>query len=223
MKFYNNFIRTFADFPGHTTLLIHSLAGCPLKCFGCHNYDEIIANTPKIYKEPVDLYTYLKQSGFLFDAVMFSGGEFLMSPIEKIKALLSKVREYFSGKIIITTSGMYPLKIKTLYKNNLADGFHIDMKLPYHALDVKEDAEIYEKIMGIIPTPKMVENLLTSLDTVLAHNSPNDQVRTVKYPLLDTDFFLEIEHYIKKRKNHFNSQVDYFLNDFMAPPSQKQA
>lgn len=219
MKFYNNFIRTFADFPNHTTLLIHSLAGCPLKCFGCHNYDEIIAHTPKIYKTPEDLYTYLQQSGFLFDAVMFSGGEFLISPLEKIKKLLAHVRQYFSGKIIITTSGMYPKKIRTLYENDLADGIHIDMKLPYHALDIKEDAEIYQQIMGITPTQKIVENLLDSIDTVLAHNSPNDQVRTVKYPLLDEAFFLEIERYLKEQKSYLNSQVDYFLNDFMPPPA----
>src|SRR5699024_4350144 len=92
MKLYNNFIRTFNDLPDHTTLLIHSLSGCPLHCFGCHNYDEIVANTPAEYKTPDDLYHYLDKSGFLFDAVMFSGGEFLIDRVDDIADLLETVR-----------------------------------------------------------------------------------------------------------------------------------
>src|SRR5699024_1317956 len=127
MKLYNNFIRTFTDLPNHTTLLIHSLSGCPLQCFGCHNYDEIIANTPKEYKTTDDLYDYLRKSGFLFDAIMFSGGEFLINPMDKVCDLLRHVRDLFAGKIIVTTSGIYYQKLRVLYDENLVDGIHIDM------------------------------------------------------------------------------------------------
>lgn len=216
IKFYNNFIRTFTDLPDHTTLLIHSLSGCPLKCFGCHNYDEIIANTPEEYKTIDDLYEYLELSGFLFDAIMFSGGEFLINSMKEIRELLIEVRAQFDGVIIVTTSGMYFDKLQALYDEHLVDGVHIDMKLPYHMLDVVDDAHIYQDIMGIKPSKKMVENLLNSVDAVIAHNSELDQVRTVRYPLLDDTFFTEIKMYIDAQKIHYNSIVPYFLNDFIA-------
>jgi len=217
MKLYNNFIRTFTDLPNHTTLLLHSLSGCPLKCFGCHNYDEIIANTPKEYKTIDELYDYLKKSGFLFDAVMFSGGEFLINPLDEVRALLQQVRTLFDGKIIVTTSGIYHQKIRTLFGEHLVDGIHIDMKLPYHVLDVKEDAQIYKDIMGITPSKKVVEQLIASVDAVIEHNSILDQVRTVRYPLLDEAFFTEIRHFVEKRKAYHGSIVPYFLNEFVYP------
>lgn len=215
MKFYNNFIRTFTDLPGHTTLLVHSLSGCPLQCFGCHNYDEIVANTPKEHKTMDDFYLYLRKSGFLFDAVMFSGGEFLINQIDTVRELLTETRKLFSGKIIVATCGMYSEKVKQLYAEELVDGIHIDMKLPYHVLDVKEDKQIFQDIMGINPSAKMVENLLSSIDAVIAHNSHLDQVRTVKYPILSDVFFDEIKTYIDRRKAELNSDVTYFLNDFL--------
>ncbi|WP_299091102.1 4Fe-4S cluster-binding domain-containing protein [uncultured Metabacillus sp.] len=219
MKLYNNFIRTFTDLPNHTTLLIHSLSGCPLHCFGCHNYDEIIANTPKEYKTTDDLYEYLKKSGFLFDAVMFSGGEFLINPLDEVRDLLQQVRAHFDGKIIVTTSGVYYQKLRTLYEENLVDGVHIDMKLPYHVLDIKEDAQVYKDIMGITPSKKLVDQLIASVDAVIEHNSILDQVRTVQYPLLDEAFFAEIRHFVEERKAYHGSIVPYFLNGFVYPVS----
>ncbi|QGH33202.1 4Fe-4S cluster-binding domain-containing protein [Gracilibacillus salitolerans] len=214
MKFYNRFIRTFQDLPDHTTLLVHSLSGCLLHCYGCHNYDEIIANTPRQYKTKEDLYNYLEKSGFLFDAVMFSGGEFLIDKIEDITVLLEQVQSIFNGKIIVTTCGIYNTKIKHLIEKELVDGIHIDMKLPYHVLDPKEDQKIFQDIMGIKASHQLIENLLESIDTVIQHNSPLDQVRTVKYPILADTFFDEIRDYIEQRKSYFQSDVPYYLNQF---------
>lgn len=219
MKLYNNFIRTFTDLPNHTTLFIHSLSGCPLRCFGCHNYDEIIANTPKQYKTTDDLYAYMQKSGFLFDAIMFSGGEFLINPLDEVREVLTRIREIFHGRIIVTTSGVYYKKLQALYTEHLVDGVHIDMKLPYHMLDVKADAQIFKDIMGITPSEKLIEQLLASVDAVIAHNSVLDQVRTVKYPLLDEDFFTEIKRFVDERKAYHNSVVPYFLNEFIYPAS----
>ncbi|GGJ82174.1 hypothetical protein GCM10007063_00780 [Lentibacillus kapialis] len=186
-----------------------------MKCFGCLNYNEIIASTPKEYKTTDDLYDYLKKSGYLFDAVMISGGEFLKNPLDEIRALLQKVRTLFNGKIIVTTSGIYYQKIRTLYEENLVDGIHIDMKLPYHVLDVKEDAQIYKDIMGVTPSKKLVDQLIASVDAVIEHNSILDQVRTVRYPLLEEAFFTEIRHFVEDRKAYYESVVPYFLNDFI--------
>ena len=215
MIFYDNFIRTFTDLPNHTSLLVHSLSGCPLKCFGCHNYDEIIAHTPKEHKTKDDLYQYIKQSGFLFDAIMFSGGEFLIDSIDDIRDVLQETRKHFDGKIIVTTSGIYTNKVKILYEERLADGIHMDMKLPFHVLDPIEDEQIFRDVMGIKPTQKIIDNFLTSIDLVIAHNSPLDQVRSVKYPILGDMFFEETQKYIDERKKYFNSHVAYFQNDFL--------
>ncbi|SER62289.1 Pyruvate-formate lyase-activating enzyme [Gracilibacillus ureilyticus] len=217
MKFYNNFIRTFTDLPDHTTLLVHSLSGCLLHCYGCHNYEEIVANTPKQYKTEEELLNYLEKSGFLFDAIMFSGGEFLIDKVSEIEKLLQQVRNIFNGKIIITTCGVYPDKIKKLLTENLADGFHIDMKLPYHVLNAENDKQIFRDVMGITPNRRLIEKLLLSIDHVIEHNSSIDQIRTVKYPILADIFFDEIRNYVEERKDHFRSSVPYFLNEFMHP------
>src|SRR5699024_2676285 len=168
-----------------------------LHCYGCHNYDEIVAHTPKEYKTKTDLYNYLELSGYLFDAIMFSGGEFLIDKIEEITTLLEKTRSIFSGKIIVTTCGIYNKKIRHLIKLGLVDGIHIDMKLPYHVLDPKNDQQIFQDVMGIKPNEKLINNLLDSIDTVIQHNSPLDQIRTVKYPILADIFFEEIRIYIE--------------------------
>ena len=52
---------------------------------------------------------------------------------------------------------------------------------------------------------------------MIAHNSPLDQVRTVRYPLLDDAFFTAIKAYVDERKAYHHSDVAYFLNDFVYP------
>lgn len=215
MKFYKKLTRVFDDLPYHTTLLIHSLVGCPMKCVGCHNYDEIIANTPKDYYTDDDIISHIEQNGFLFDAVMFSGGEFLLEGIDKISNLLLDVREIFEGKIIVNTNGMFPDKIDFLLRNSLVDGIHVDMKLPYHLLDVKEDKDIYRAIMGINPTKQIVDDLLNSIELVIKSDTTLSQVRTVKYPMLSDEFFKETELYVNELKTKYNSNVPYFQNEFM--------
>ncbi len=83
------------------------------------------------------------------------------------------------------------------------------MKLPYHLLNVEEDKQIFFDIMGIHPSQKIVNSLLTSIDTVIKHNSLLDQVRTVKYPILAEEFFEEIKKYIDNRKAYYQSKVPY--------------
>lgn len=215
MKFYKKLIRVFNDLPDHTTLLIHSLVGCPMKCIGCHNYDEIIANTPKDYCTSKDIINHIEQNGFLFDAVMFSGGEFLLEGIDKISDLLLEVRSVFDGKIIVNTNGMFPDKVDFLLRNSLVDGIHVDMKLPYHMLDIKEDKEIYRAIMGITPTKQLIDNLLNTIELVIKSDTSLSQVRTVKYPLLSQEFFDETKRYVEELKQKYNSIVPYFQNEFI--------
>src|SRR5690625_7878983 len=105
---------------------------------------------------------------------MFSGGEFLINPLDEVRALLQQVRTLFDGKRIVTTSGTYHQKIRTLFGEHLVDGIHIDMKLPYHVVDVKEDGQIYKDIMGSTPSKKVVEQLNASVAAVTGRYSALD-------------------------------------------------
>ncbi|OEG00345.1 radical SAM protein [Vulcanibacillus modesticaldus] len=215
MKFYKNLIRTFNDLPEYTSVLIHSLVGCNFYCYGCHNYGEIVAKKHSEFFTSEDIIEQIKLNGFLFNAIIFSGGEFLIEDFNSITKLLKELRVIFDGKIIINTNGSFPDKIKYLLEFQLVDGFHIDMKLPYHALDINKDQEIYKSIIGFKPSQRLINNMLSSIELIIENNSPISQVRTVKYPILDQDFFSEIESYIVQLNKKFNSNVTYKLNEFL--------
>lgn len=220
MRFYKNFIRSFRDLPNHHSLLIHSLAGCNFKCIGCHNYKELIENKDtQDYFEDSDIIDQLKLNGYLFDAIIFSGGEFLLEDLDSISQLLRDVRRFFNGIIIINTNGAFPNKIAHYLNEQLVDGFHIDMKLPYHLLSVEEDKDIYQTILGIKPTQDFIEKLLLSIEFTIKNNSPYSQVRTVKYPMLSQEYFTEIEKYISKLRRKYSSNVPYRLNDYLVMDS----
>ncbi len=214
MKFYKNIIRTFNDLPNHSSLLIHSLIGCNLKCFGCHNYSEIVAKKHPNYYTEAEILKQIAQNGFMFDAVIFSGGEFLIEDLKSLERFLNNLRELFSGHIIINTNGTYPEKIEYLLNHKLVSGFHIDMKLPYHLLDPIKDQDIYQAILGVRLNKRLQEKILTSIEIVVKDNSPYSQIRTVKYPLLTNEFFRETQEYLYHLNLSYHSQVPYHLNDF---------
>ena len=43
LAFYPRFIRTFDDLLDHVSLLVHSWKRCYMRCNGCHNFQELIA------------------------------------------------------------------------------------------------------------------------------------------------------------------------------------
>lgn len=215
MQFYKKFIRTFNDLPNHHTLLIHSLTGCNFKCLGCHNYDEIVSKKHDDYYTEQDIIEHLELNGFIFDAVIISGGEFLLEKIENISNFLLKIRKVFDGKIIINTNGSFPNKIEYLLENKLVEGFHIDMKLPYHMLDVENDKDIFIDTIGFSPSQHFIDKLLQSINITVSHNSPYSQIRTVEYPHLSNEFFEFIESYVNDLNKKHNSNMQYHLNEFL--------
>jgi anaerobic ribonucleoside-triphosphate reductase activating protein len=66
---------TFQEVPNEVSLVI-SIAGCPLRCKGCHSADTWNKNTGKILTEAVIL-DKLKQYKSLITCVCFLGGEWL--------------------------------------------------------------------------------------------------------------------------------------------------
>lgn len=214
LRFYPKMIRTFEDLPGSTSLVVHSLAGCNLRCFGCHNYDELVAADHEDYWLANDILDQIKTNGFMFDAVIFSGGEFLMGNVGEISELLMELRKRFTGIVIINTNGAFPQKIRYLLERELADGIHVDMKMPYHTFDKSVDMAAYQTVLGVAPTPALIQNMLTSIQSVVWHNSPFSQVRTVKYPVLSEEYFEQIRSYVDELNERYHSEVAYKLNEF---------
>lgn len=218
LAFYPDFIRTFDDLPGHVSLLIHSWNGCNMRCYGCHNYEELVASKPDSWaltgEQVIDR---LKGSHSLFDAVLFSGGEILINKVPETVRFLQQVREIFAGKIVVFTNGTFPRKLQRLLTDQLVDGVHIDMKLPFHCLDPVYDRKVYEAVIGIVPSKKYCQNILESVEMVIHHNSKLSQVRTVRYPLLSEEYFEQIQMYVDSLKSKYNSEVPYFLNPYYSP------
>lgn len=213
MKFYRKIIKTSVDLKPYTSLVIHSLEGCNLNCYGCFNKEEIIEKKHEIYLSEKEVLERLELNGFLADAVIFSGGEFLISDIDEIINFLKKVREIYPGYIIIYTNGTFPEKVKKLIELNLVDGFHVDMKLPFHSKILK--SEDFEKILGFRMTQEVSKKVLNTISIVIEQNSPMSQIRTVKYDCLSEEYFDEINSYICQLNEKYNSSVPYKLNDFI--------
>lgn len=213
MKFYNKIIKTSVDLKPYTSLVIYSLEGCNLNCYECFNREEIIEKKHKVYLSEKEVLDKLKLNGFLVDAVIFSGGEFLISNIDEILNFLAEVRKIFSGYIIIYTNGTFPEKVKKLIELNLVDGFHVDMKLPFHSKILKIDD--IEKILGLKMSYNVNKKVLDTVNIVMKHNSPMSQIRTIKYDCLPEIYFNEIELYIKSQNKKNNSNIKYKLNDFI--------
>ncbi len=217
LTFYPRFIRTFDDLPSHVSLLIHSWNGCNLRCLGCHNYDELIAKKPDNYLNAEQVISRLDGCAEIFDAVIFSGGEFLINELSEIEHFLKQVRRVFNGKTIIFTNGTFPCKMQSLMNNQLVDGFHIDMKLPFHGLNPKDDREVFQAILGLVPSVSTCQDILESVELVIRHNSSLSQVRTVKYPLLSDEYFEQIREYVIGLIEKYDSAVPYFLNPYHPP------
>ncbi|HDK7176523.1 TPA: radical SAM protein [Clostridium botulinum] len=217
MRFYKNIIRSYVDLPNNISMLIHSIScGCNLKCYGCFNYNDLIVNPPNEYYTEEDILNIIRKQGFMFDAIIFSGGEFLLEDIKDIEDLLKNIKKEFTGKIIIYTNGTNPNKVEYLLNKKLVDGFHVDMKLPYHLLDVKKDKDIFKVIIGFIPTQNMINNILKTTNIIVKNGSKYNQIRTVRYPVLTDDYFKEIKLYIKQLEERYNKKIQYKLNEFIS-------
>ena len=187
MRFLKKIIKTSVDFSGHTSALVHSLIGCNLKCYKCHNYKDLVAKQHKKYYSDTDIIEKMKLNGFLFDAIIFSGGEFLLENIEDIKGFLTKLRVVFEGKIIINTNGTFPEKILILAKSDLVDGFHMDIKFDFWN---EIDTDVAVKTIGRVVSPIALRN---SFNTIKQFDKGNSEFRTVKYPFLSEEYFKGIE------------------------------
>ena len=213
IKFSKNIIRSFKDLPNKTSLIIHSI-GCNFKCYQCFNYETLVHNPLDICNEQYIL-NQIKLNGYLADAIIISGGEFLLNNINDILLFIKQVKEIFDGLIIINTNGTSPNKMQQLITANRVDGFHTDMKLPYHLLDIKKDTELIKIIIGKELTFDIIDNILESIKLTIQCDKEYSQIRSVKYPILNPNAFIENQLYINLLNEKYNKNTPYYINEYL--------
>lgn len=201
IKFYKDTTTTYTDIKNKTSLMLYSINGCNLKCYGCHVYDELITQIHDSFLSCEDVLDLIKSNGYLYDCIIFSGGEFLVNDIFEIEKLLKAVRLHYEGKIIINSNGTFPCKMKYILLNHLADGVYLDIK------GIIENEELY-KVIGVNYN-QYIPSIKKSIDIVNDYNYGYSQFRTVKYPFVSEEYFKIIQEYIK------DMNVEYIINDFV--------
>lgn len=222
IKYYKNLILSLSEIHGHPSLLIHGLMGCAFHCYHCFNYDELIANKPIEHYTIDDVIGYIQKQQNLFDYIIFSGGEFLLAPLESLIEDLSKVKAISQKPIIVYTTGIEYVKVKRLTELQLVDGFHMDMKLPYHLISL-EDADLVELTMGIkVKDLTPFNTMLQSLDYIIRHDTGHSRIRSVQYPFMGESAFEENRLYIDELNQKHGKKVPYDVNPFIYVDGQKE-
>jgi hypothetical protein len=107
--------------------------------------------------------------------------------------------------------------MKTLFELKLVDGFHLDMKLPYHLLTM-DDLDLVELTMGLkLENLDLFVTLLKAVDYVVATDLGFNRIRTVRYPFASDSSFEESQSYINDLNKKYNKKVPYDINPFVYP------
>lgn len=222
IKYYNKLILSLSEIENHPSLLVHGLTGCMFHCFECFNYDELITKKHDKYYTVDDLIDYMIKQQDLFEYILFSGGEYMLASLEDLQHDLSKIKNAVDKKIIIYTTGYDLKKMKALNEKKLVDGFHIDMKLPYHLLSA-DDFDLIELAMGIkVKDLKLIQNLMDSIEYVVKNDQGLSQIRSVKYPFLDDSAFIECKSFINHLNDLYNKNIVYEAHTFIYPEKEQK-
>jgi hypothetical protein len=215
IKYYDKIILSLSEIKDQPSLLIHSLTGCMFHCFHCINYDELIAKEHSNYYTIDDVIKVIKQQEQLYKNIIISGGEYLLAPLDLLIDDLKRIKEATKKPIIIYTTGIELKKMEKLNELKLIDGFHIDMKLPYHLIN-DQDFDLIEMTMGIkIHSLSLIHRLDAAIEFVIKNDLGYSQVRSVRYPFLDESAFLECKLRVDKLNNRYNKNTPYLVNRFM--------
>lgn len=214
IAYYPNIQFTFSEIKNTPVLLIHSLEGCIFHCFKCINYDELISKKhPHIIHIQEVIDTIRLQDG-LFEQIVISGGEFLISPIEEIISDLHQIRNITDKPIIIYTTGFFLKKMKILHQKGLVNGFHIDMKLPYHLLQ-EEDKDLIHHTFGKDISIDQIHRMMEAIDYTISIDQGYSQIRSVKYPFLHQSAFDECRLHIHRLNEKHHKVTPYQTHSFI--------
>lgn len=215
IRYYANLQLTFAEIKNASALLIHSLGGCIFHCHQCLNYDELIIKKHPHALSIDQVVETIQLDESLLDVIILSGGEYLISPLEEMIHDLKCIREVTNKPIIIYTTGYFLEKMKILVDMKLVDGFHIDMKLPYHLL-TEEDQELIQLTLGKNISIDQIHTMLDAIQFVIQTDQGYSQVRSVKYPFLDSSAFTECSLYISELRAQYHKNTPYEAHPFIS-------
>ena len=215
IKYYKNLLLTLSEIKGHPALLVHALTGCSFHCFHCFNFKELIEKSHDEFYLIGDVIKYVVRQKDLYEYIVFSGGEFLNAAIDDLRSDLKQVRKVSDKPIIIYTNGTNHEKMKTLFEEGLVDGFHIDMKLPYHLLN-EDDFDLVRLTIGLrLDNLNLFTRLLQAISYAVETDYGYSKVRSVRYPFLSESAFKENRAYIASLNAKFYKAVPYEVNDFI--------
>ena len=161
------------DYPGKISAVIGT-QGCNMRCFWCHNCYLIPHDcSPELQPiEEDDFFKFLNERVNFLDAVVISGGEptlhaDLLEFCEKIKALGFYVK--------LDTNGTNLAMLRELIDAGLLD---------YVAMDIKTDAEQYDKLCG---ERIEMDAILASINILLSADIPYEFRTTCVKPFVCRD------------------------------------
>lgn len=223
IRYYKNLLLTLSEIPGHPALLVHALTGCSFHCFHCFNFKELIATKHKQTYSISDVINYIVRQNDLFEYIIFSGGEYLNASLQDLIEDLQAVRQNSDKPIIVYTNGTNDTKMEELFKLRLIDGFHIDMKLPYHLLSL-DDLDLIELTLGIkINDLSLFNKLIKAIEFVIKNDQGFSKVRSVRYPFLSDSAFDENQQFINQLNKRYRKSVVYEVNDFIYDEEENNA
>jgi pyruvate-formate lyase-activating enzyme len=217
IKYYNKITWSISEINSSATMLVHALSGCNLHCAGCFNYDLLVASKHDAFFTMKDVCKAVSSMAELAEYVVISGGEYLLSPIEELVYDLTLLRETTTLPIIVYTNGTNPEKLQYLFENNLISGAHTDLKLPFYELEQFTDADIIYDTVGKKLTSEEIDNIRTSIISTVQYDMGLNQIRSVKYPWIDSSVFEENSQYISTLNKRFNKNTPYIVNNFIVP------
>lgn len=171
---------TTIDYPGKLAAVLF-LVGCPLKCAYCSNPHLLCPGDGEY--DPERVMDWIQSRAGKLEAIVFSGGEALMQGNATID-YMQRVRG-LGFKIGLHTNGFYP--------NTLEQAIDI---IDWVGLDFKATREKYPDLTG---QDIAYNNMIRSLDILIAHNK-DFEVRITCDPLfIDKDNLMEIMDILSAR------------------------
>jgi len=192
------------DYPGKISAVIGT-QGCNMRCFWCHNCYLIPHDYSPTFQpmEEDDFFLFLKERVNFLDAVVISGGEptlhaDLLEFCERIKVLGFHVK--------LDTNGTNPGILKGLIDAGILD---------YVAMDIKTDAEQYDKLCK---EKIEMDDILKSVNIILTANLPYEFRTTCVKPFVCKDNIEDVAKMISGAKLYYlqkcTEQKNKNKNDF---------